>query len=267
MNTLMRKSGFSAVVLLAMVVSLCGLASAQTLIGSPGAGWQTWSASNVNDNSAPWWDTQWGASQPNDEGSNAEKNVGYCMTSTGDCIGIGSAQASPGALEFWGMPYNSQADSGGARDNKVYFRNNGGSLRATLMLNSSSNPNEINEIGWFETNSTGSVIGAKHILFEGTGPNENLIPAPVGATVTFTPTAYFGYYYADVSEGNCYAYTLYAFNDPNCTGTNFDHDFVVFSANPGARFGTYWIAGEDPADCPNNDGDCNLTLIRVRSTL
>jgi hypothetical protein len=265
MNTMMRGIGFSAVALLALVVSLCSAASAQSLIGSPGAGWQTWTVSDLNDNAAPYWDTQWGGSQPNSEGSPAEKNIGFCMTSTGDCIGIGSTDFAPGTLEFWAMPYNPSTDTGGARDNVVYFKSNGGRLRATLELNSSGNPAEINEIGWFETNATGSLIGNKHILFEGTGPNENLVPAPIGATVTFTPTTYFGYYYADVSEGNCYTYTLFNFNDPNCAGAGNNHDFAVFTNNPGARFGTYWIAGEDPADCPNNDGDCNLTLIRVRS--
>jgi hypothetical protein len=71
-----------------------------------------------------------------------------------------------------------------------------------LYLNASANPVEINNFGWFETNATGTVIGTRHLLFEGTGPNENLTPAPVGATVFFTPTTYCAYYHADVSEGN-----------------------------------------------------------------
>ena len=68
-------------------VALCGTSYAQSLVGTPGAGWQTWKpATDLNDSGAPYWDVPWGASN-NDEGSYAEKNVGYCLTSTGDCQG------------------------------------------------------------------------------------------------------------------------------------------------------------------------------------
>jgi hypothetical protein len=261
-QTIQLRTSFILLIAIA-ACALCGTSSAQTVIGSAGAGWQTWTLSDVNDLGGPYWDTQWGGSQPNSEHSAAEKNVGFCMTSTGDCQGIGSALLAPGTLPFWGMPYNSTTDTGGVRDNNVFLKSRGGKLRATLYLNASGNPVEINEIGWFETNSAGSVIGTKHLLFEGTGPNENLTPDPVGATVTFTPTQYFGYYYADVSEGNCYTYTLFNFNDPNCAGAGNNHDFVIFTTNPSSSHATMWIAGEDPADCPNNDGDCNLTIIKV----
>jgi hypothetical protein len=255
--------------------TICGNCNAQTLIGSPGAGWQTWNAAtDLNDNAAPYWDVTWGASG-NYGGGPAEKNVGFCLTSTGDCQGIGSALFAPGALPFWGMPFDSINDSGGARDNVVYFHNTGGLFVATLFLNASANPIEINEFGWFETNATGSVVGARHILFQGSGePTGTLTPDRVGKTVVFTPTTYFGYYYSDVSEPadipapshGCYAYTIFNLNEPRCTeagGFQGDHDFVVFATNPGSSRTAYWIAGEDPADCTNQDGDCNLTLVRV----
>ena len=100
----------------------------------------------------------------------------------------------------------------------------------------------------------------------------SLTPDPVGKTVTFTPTEYFGYYYSDVSEptGNplhgCYAYTLFNLNDPRClevTGSQGDHDFVVFTTNPSSSHATMWIACEDPASCLEKDDDCNLTIVRV----
>jgi len=197
------------------------------------------------------------------------------MTSTGDCQGIGSALFAPGALPFWGMPYDSVHDTGGARDNTVYFHNTVGALVATLFLNASANPAEINEFGWFETNATGSVVGNRHKLFQGTGePPGSLTPDPVGKTVIFTPTTYFGYYYSDVSEPTpdtgpqhgCYAYTLFNFDEPRCTeasGGQGGHDFVVFITNPAASRTAYWIVGEDPAECPNQDGDCDLTMVRV----
>jgi hypothetical protein len=178
------------------------------------------------------------------------------------------------------MPYNSASDSGGARDNTMYFRSTGGKLRATLFLNASANPREINEFGWFETNSTGSTVGAMHKLFQGSGePTGTLKPDPVGKSVVFTPTTYFGYYYSDVSEPSdtpapthgCYAYSIFTLNEPRCTetgGGQGDHDFIVFNSNPSSSsFPIYWIVGEDPADCTSLDGDCNLTIVTVTPTL
>ena len=275
---------------------------AQALIGTPGAGWQTWSVTpissdqpDLNDNGAPWWDLQWAAANTNGAYGTglADKNPGFCMTATGDCVGMASAAFAPGALPFWAMPYDSAGDTGGARDNKVLFRSSGGSLAATLYLNATANPNEVNDFGWFETNSTGTLSGPKHKLFSGTGVTKDQLPTPTGTTVVFTPTRYFGYYYSDVSEPacpdgtdttypdgihpcadpnavthGCYAYSVFGLNDQKCvdsTGGQGDHDFVVFSGNPTSSRPVYWIAGEDPADCANNDGDCNLTVVRVSS--
>jgi hypothetical protein len=271
---------------------------AQTLIGSSGAGWQTWSVTpisstqpNLNDNGAPWWDLQWAAAGSyGNNSAGADKNPGFCVTSTGDCVGMGSQALAPGAVPFWGMSYDSVGDTGGARDNVVYFHSASGSLVATLYLNATANPDEVNDFGWFETNVTGTLAGTRHKLFSGTGVTKDQIPTPTGTTLIFTPTKYFGYYYSDVSEpacpdgtdpnnsdppcGNaalplhgCYVYSMFGFNDQRCveaTGGQGDHDFVVFSANAKTSTRpTYWIAGEDPADCASNDGDCNLTMVRI----
>lgn len=300
--------------ILLVAIAACGTcANAQQIIGSPGAaGWQSWSVDDIlcgeelsgNINSynqcipasgstappAPYWNAEFGASRPNDEGSSpAEKNVGFCMTSRGDCQGIGSALSAPGALQFWALtkftPGNGALGTGGARDPNVYFKNSGSttkygyrwqSYKATLYLNASAVPCGINAFGWFETDVSGTVIGKMHQLFQGTGEPRyacTLTPSPVGTTVTFTPTQYFGYYYSDVSEPTqvngvddhgCYAYTLFNQNEPNCQESNQGaHDFVVFSTNPGSSHATYWIAGEDPADCTTKDGDCNLTVVKV----
>lgn len=287
-----------SILLIAMVCATAGFANSQTLIGSTGAGWQTWSVApitsaqpDLNDSGAPWWDLQWAAAGSNYAlTAGADKNPGFCMTSTGDCVGIGSQSLAPGALPFWGKPYDSVNDTGGARDNTVYFRSSG-KLKATLFLNATANPNEVNDFGWFETNSTGTVLGARHLLFSGTGVTKDQIPTATGLSVYFSPTRYFGYYYSDVSEpacpdgtdiysdptwndpcGNasiplhgCYAYSVFGFNDQKCveaTGGQGDHDFVVFKDGTPTR-PNYWVAGEDPADCQSNDGDCNLTLVKV----
>jgi hypothetical protein len=174
------------------------------------------------------------------------------------------------------MPYDAVADNPtgpkpGALDPKMYFKSNsyGASYRATLYLNTATNTFEINEFGWFETDSTGTVKGTRHVLFQGTGNRPGTRkPDPVGKTVTFQPTQYFGYYYQDVSDPQsfspyegCLAYTIFGFNDSDCTAAGQgDHVFAVFlqpETDP-----TYWIAGQDPSKC-DADGDCNLTIVKV----
>jgi hypothetical protein len=293
------------------VLTMCAASYAQSpslvgsqnpsLIGSPGAaGWQTWSVTpisytqpDLNDNGSPWWDLQWNAAGSYGASTTADKNPGFCITATGDCVGMASGAFAPGAIPFWAWtPYDPVADMGGTRDNTVYFHSTGGALVATLFLNATANPNEVNDFGWFSTNSTGTVVLARHKLFSGTGVTKDQIPTPTGTAITFTPTRYFGFYYSDVSEPacpdgtdtylnglstpcvdpnavlhGCYAYSTFLLNDQKCvntTGGQGDHDFVVFSANAQtSSHPTYWVAGEDPADCATNDGDCNLTLVRV----
>ena len=274
--TSQRKSTLTVVIAMALL-AMCGTAYGQNLIGSPGAGWQTWNLSknalgeftDLNSNGAPYWDVPFLAfSFGNYYGNPAAKSVGWCLTSTGDCQGVGSALYAPGPIPFWGMYYNSATDVGGAIDPKVYFGNGSQqTLKARLYLNTATNLTEINEFGWFETNSTGTLNGPKHRLFQGTGASHTLTPDPIGKTVTFTPTRYFGFYYNDVSDpqtatSGCNAYTIFAFNDSDCTDASGqgDHVFAVFlqpDTDP-----IYWIAGQDPSAC-TFDGDCNLTLVKV----
>jgi hypothetical protein len=281
------------------VAGWCTTSQAQTLIGSSTAGWQTWTlATDVNDNfidlnnnNAPFWDVPLLAfGEYNGPRPPISNNVGWCLTSKGNCQGVGSALVAPGPIPFWGMPYDSVNDGqngspAGALDPKVYFRTNvsGESFQATLYLNTATNNYEINDFGWFETNSTGSVIGTKHLLFHGTGfptnPSAPGTPDPVGKVVAFTPTQYFGFYFSDVSDEEdqngpphgCYAYTIFTMNDEDCTqagaGTNVpgqgDHVFAIFLQQNGGRAPFYWVAGQDPSMC-SNDGDCNLTIVKVR---
>ena len=237
----------------------CSTSFAQTVIGSPGAGFQTWNAANLNNNGAPYWD----AFTTNQLGNNTSRNIGFCLTNSGDCEGINSALFAPGAIPFWGMPYNSAADTGGGQDTLVYFKRDHEQLRATLQLQLSTVNTEINEFGWFETNSTGTTLGPIHQLFQGSGvPTGSLVPSPVGKEVTFKPTEYFGFYFKDVSEGGCLAYTIASFTTtPACSG----HVFAVFATKPGSTNNEFEIAGLDPPGC--GDGDCNLTLVRIRRRL
>lgn len=255
---------FTLVAFLTTGAATTGLA--QSVEGSSGASFQHWTMKNLNNNSAPFWDSpskSYGFNGPNFQ--KASKNAGFCMTGTGDCDGVGSYRAAPGAIAYWGQHYDSATDTGGAIDPKVYFKRSASDndpLVATLELQFTTTvePKAINEIGWFETNASGSVSGTRHLLFKGSGvPQGSQAPDPVGKKVTFKPTEYFGYYFSDVSENGCLAYTITAFNapSPDCD----DHNFVVFSSHPGQTNATFWIAGEDPPGC--SDGDCNLTLMKV----
>ena len=278
--TSLRKLTLTLVIAMALW-AMCGTSYAQNLIGSPGAGWQTWNLAkdaygdfiDLNSNGAPYWDVPFLAfSFGMYGGTPAAKSVGWCLTSTGDCQGVGSALFAPGPLPFWGMYYNKVADTGGAIDPKVYFGNGSQqTLQATLYLNTATNTREINEFGWFETDHTGTFHGKSHKLFQGTGYSQTLTPDRVGKTVTFTPTSYFGFYYNDVSDpqpptysGGCNAYTILAFNDSDCNAEPLGqgaHNFAVFTQPDTDPI--YWIAGQDPFGC-TDDGDCNLTLVKVQ---
>ena len=79
-----------------------GMASAtsyaQTVIGSPGAGFQHWTVGDLNNYGAPYWDavTKSAGNTPN------SANVGFCLTGTGDCGGVISHP--PGPVPFWECP-------------------------------------------------------------------------------------------------------------------------------------------------------------------
>lgn len=280
----------SCLLTVVLVATWCATSQAQTLIGSSGSGWQTWNLAedvnsdfiDLNSNGSPYWDVPFLTFNGGGYGGYpANKSIGWCLTSKGDCQGIASALTAPGPLPFWGTPYSSVSDTGGALDPKMYLRSSSGvTYQATLYLNTATNNREINEFGWFETNSTGTVNGAKHILFQGSGfPPGTLTPDPVGKAVNFAPTQYFGFYYSDVSDEEdyngpphgCWAYSIFNFNDEDCTAAGNaangpgqgDHVFAIFLQQTAGRAPVYWVAGQDPSMC-SQDGDCNLTVVKVR---
>src|SRR6266513_4079751 len=72
---------------------------ADTIIGSPGAGFQSWTTTNLNTNSAPYWDYPTNYSFP----LGTQANVGYCLTGTGGGAGRLTPGPPPGPIPFWGM--------------------------------------------------------------------------------------------------------------------------------------------------------------------
>jgi hypothetical protein len=248
--------------------ALCHTSNAESVKGSAGAGFQSWITSDLNNNSAPYWeyptnymDGSFGGITP----PGTMGNVGYCLTGTGNCPQLRTPGPSPGTIPFWAMSYDPDLDTGGALDPKVWFKRDiPNRLKATLELQLSNNANEINEFGWFETDKDGSFVGRRHRLFKGSGSSAgSTTPDPVGTTVSFRPTKYYGYYFLDVSEGSCLVSTLFSFNTPICRDS-LPHNFAVFATDPGSRLSSFWIAGLNaPLEC-QGEADCNLTLVKIQ---
>jgi len=74
----------------------CATSYAQSILGSSGAGFQTWTTTDLNNNGAPYWD----AVTENYLGDPTNKNVGFCLTGTGDCVGILTSVFVPGPIPF-----------------------------------------------------------------------------------------------------------------------------------------------------------------------
>ncbi len=232
----------------AALVSLAvGTSHADTIIGGPSAAFQSWTAADLNNNGAPYWDAA--TTYPTPPGPLG--NVGFCLT--GGCAGQLNPGPPPGPIPFWGLSYNSGADTGGGIDPNFFFQRAAPeTLRATLEVQLTAVANETNDFGWFETNNVGSIRGPTHQLFARTDP--------LGTVATFQPTPFFGYYFQDFSEGNCLAFTLSSFNTLGCSPP-LGHELGAFAVNPGSPLTQFWIAGFDPPGC--GDGDCNLTVIKV----
>jgi uncharacterized repeat protein (TIGR01451 family) len=271
--------------LLILLIGMAGWATrgtsyADSIIGSPGAGFQSWTVSfnNLNTSSAPYWDypTMYRGTNIFPPGfppfvtspPGQFANVGFCLTGTINCPPqFLNPGPPPGSIPFWGMPYDSATDTGGALDPNFFFvKDTPDALHATLEVQLSQSAIELNEFGWFETDAAGSFVGQLHPLFLGSGvPLGSVTPTPVGTTVTFIPTQFYGYYFLDVSEGGCLVATLRV--DNFCI-TNFDppHSIEAFSTDPGSPLATFWIAALNaPSEC--RGADCNLTLVKVEPTM
>jgi hypothetical protein len=264
MHKLIRPRSMLSLVLALAGWALCGTCYADTIMSLfPGAGFQTWTAADVNNNKAPYWD--YPTNYPFPPLNNG--NVGFCLT-TG-CAGQLSPGPAPGAIPFWGLSYDSTFDFGGGLDPNFFFKSAGGSetLKATLEVSLATAANETNSFGWFETDSIGSFVGHPHPLF-------STSDRP-GAVATFQPTDYYCYYFHDISESglddsltNCEVFTLSSFNTPPCDSTSIvfrDHQLAAFATDPNSPLTSFWIAGLNAtAECTPGDGaDCNLTLVKI----
>jgi len=208
---------------------------ADTVVGGGSAGWQSWTAANLNENGSPYWD--------NTSADGLQKNIGYCLTATGGCTTLGVN--APGAISFWGNSFNSGGDTGGTADPSFYFTG-GTSSDATVMITIAGNAG-INQFGWYEVGT-----GTQHVLFNG---------GTAGASVMFTPTTSYGFF---ITGANGTWFTQSGLN-PN--GQTSDQHFAVFSSDQS----TYWIGAEDLpfrlSDKDYNDIVVKITPIPEPATL
>jgi hypothetical protein len=212
---------------LTALIGAVSTASADSLLGTTGYGWQSWSTAVLNENGSPYWDSgSW---------DGAKKNIGYCLTASGGCTQLGSS--APGTIPYWGS-------AGGAADPRMFFQASGAS-NAAVQLTIAGNAGT-NKFGWFETNAAGTLIGATHQLFSG-GSN--------GTSTTFSPTSYYGYYLTDGTTNT----TWYSLSNGNPLGQLTDQHFAIFtSSNPS----TFWIGMED-LPLSASDRDFNDLVVKV----
>jgi len=170
---------------------------ADTISGSAGAGWQSWTNTSLNQNGIPYWD---GTSS-----DGAKKNIGYCLTGAGSC----GMSNPPGNLSYWGF-------SNGAADPNITFNGTGGSNVATMQIEIAGYAN-LNQFGYMD--STGM-----HVLFTGSQGS--------GATTTFTAI---GSYVFFIISGNGQTYFTNSSLNPS-GDQNFQHFAVFGGGTPGVFY-------------------------------
>jgi hypothetical protein len=262
MHNPIRSRNIGSFLIAIAVWAVCGTCYGDTIVGGVSAGFQTWTAANVNNNTMPYWD--YPTNYPFAPFNNG--NVGFCLT--GGCPGQLSPGPAPGAIPFWGLSYNSNTDTGGGLDPNFFFQRPAPeTLKATLEVSLATVPNETNSFGWFETDSLGSFIGTRHPLFSASDTP--------GTVTFFQPTQFYGYYFHDLSESglndtlsNCLVFTLSSFDTPPCAPNQLVHQMAAFATDPSSLLTSFWLAGLNAvAECTPGDGaDCNLTLVRVDPT-
>ena len=207
------------------VLALTPWAFADTVTGTGSNTFQTWTASDLNENGTPYWD------HTSSDGSQA--NVGYYLLNTGYFSTHPPTYPGPGsALPFWGGPLS----SGGTADPNFYFTSSGSS-QAALEIEVAGLAGS-NTFGWYDTST-----GTMHQLFSG--------PDSAGAATTFTPTATYGFYFG-TDNG-----TFFTQSSQNLTDTN-DQHFALFQ---GAN-GSYWLGMEDLLFA-SSDKDYNDMVVTV----
>jgi hypothetical protein len=214
---------------LASLLLLGGMAFADTITVPGGtANFDSWSTGSLYGGTVNNPFTH-GAYWNNSSFDGANKNIGYCLTSS-NC----GLSTTFGTLSYLG-------NSNGSAVNNFYFNNVGGGV-VTMWLQIAQNVS-YDTIGWYNVLNP-SQTG---VIFSGANAT--------GTTVNFTPSAEYGLYLTDSAE----AQTFYTNSSLNSAADSSYQHFAVFNAN-----GSYVVAGEDlPAS--KSDFDYNDVVIQIAS--
>ena len=222
--------------------SFCPVAAiADTISGTAGAAFQSWTAADLNQNGKPYWDNV------SLDGSNM--NVGFFLVNAPTA----PLADAPGALPYWGNTFDSVTDSGGTADLNFTFQRTASFSFASLQLEEAGNA-DINEFGWYDTTDPSTL----HPIF--TGPDS----APT--TNTFAPSAQYGFY---LKGADGVYHTQSSLNSSD--ETNHQH-FAVFEQSTPNGGQVYWLGMEDLGFSGLNGaeggmGDYNDMLVRISTQI
>ncbi len=178
------------------VMALSLSAGATTLVGSPGAGWQSWTTAHLNKDGTPYWDN------PSQDGN--DKNIGYFLSKTG---AYASHPLAPGITpDYWGY-------SDGSADLNFHF-NSPLSQTVKLVLEVAGLAN-VNELGWYDVST-----GLGGVIFPGL--------AGSGSTAIFSPSTNFGLYIKTSAGVKYYTQSML-----NPSAEQQHQHFAVFKEAPG----------------------------------
>lgn len=206
------------------IVLMTSTAFADKIIGSDGTDWQSWTTTELNQNGKPYWD--------NTSGDGSKKNIGYCLTGTGNC----TLDTSPGTLAFWGK-------SDGKADPNFYFSKTADSSHNFTLELELAGYRDRNVFGWYEYDPIKDKIGTKHIIFYGPDNPEK--------SVDFIMSENYGFYLYVGNTDKTY-YTQSEFNTDDIDNQH----FAIFRDN-----NIFWIAMED-LSFRNSDKDYNDMVVR-----
>jgi len=202
---------------LAILVFAVGVPTAEatvtTMSTCGSCGFQTWSAADLNNNGVPFFDG------PSADGGN--RNIGHYLTGTGGSFTPAELTDSPmQAVNYYGTPI---ASTGGAADNYWFHVEPIAGFNGKLVLEIAGLA-DLNRFGWYKKGD--SSASSRTVLLNGAaGP---------GATVSFTPTADFGFF-LESGEGNLF------FTESSLNSVQSWQHFALFS-NDSQKF---WMAVED----------------------
>jgi len=234
----MMKKFFCCCLMIFAMVALTPYAFADTVVGSSSTptrhyGWQTWTG--PDEDGKPYWD--------HISSDGVKSNVGYYLTNSG-AFSNSKGAAGPGAIPFWGNTYNTVSDTHGEADPKFYFT--GGTERSAALKMEVAGWKDSNVFGWYDVNKPETL----NVIFDGS--------KGTGASITFTPSAEYGFYFS--TTDGIFRTQSSLNTDTKGTGkyTNEQH-FAVF--NDGT---SYWLGMEDTKfSGSGSDKDYNDMIVHV----